>query len=66
VLGKDDADHIVHFVKILKITIGDAKKDKRQKIKSFAEKIPSHHRKLFSPTKYIKFDDTLLDILTAD
>jgi hypothetical protein len=63
ILGKDDADHIIYFIKILKTALNEGKKEKKAKIKAYADRIPSHHRKLFSPTKYIKFDEKLLNLL---
>ena len=66
ILGKDTCEHIHNFCKILKIAVSDAKKEKSQKIKSYASRADNHSRKLFSPTKYIKIDDKLLHKLGAE
>jgi hypothetical protein len=66
ILGKDTCEHIHNFCKILKIAVSDAKKEKAQKIKSYASRSDDHSRKLFSPTKYIKIDDKLLHKLGAE
>lgn len=63
ILGKGEVDHIVYFTKILKVAVSEGKKEKKQKIKIYSDKLPSKHRKLFSPTRYIKFDDKLLNLL---
>jgi hypothetical protein len=64
-LGKENYEHILLFNKILKTAVSDAKRDKPQKIKSFAAKLAQtqESRKVFSPTKYIKFDDKLVKAL---
>jgi hypothetical protein len=65
-LGKEDCSHIVVFIKILKIAISEAKRDKVAKIKALASRISDQDRKLFSPTRYIVFDDKLIDQLCSD
>lgn len=62
-LGKDECVHIVVFLKILRVATSDAKKEKPIKIRSLAARIPSGGRKLFSPTKYILFDEKLVNKL---
>jgi hypothetical protein len=64
-LGKDNYEHILLFNKILKTASSDAKRDKEQKIRSYAMRLAGadHTRKIFSPTKYIKFDDKLIKAL---
>jgi hypothetical protein len=53
----------VVFLKILRVATSDAKKEKPIKIRSLAARIPSGGRKLFSPTKYILFDEKLVNKL---
>lgn len=62
-LGKEECQHIVIFLKILRIAVSDTKKEKPVKIRSLAARIPSAGRKLFSPTKYILFDEKLVNKL---
>jgi tetratricopeptide (TPR) repeat protein len=63
ILGKDSCEHILHFIKILKIAVSDAKKDKVNKIKALAAKIPHTPQKLFTPTKFIRIDSKLINAL---
>ncbi len=64
-LGKDNYEHILLFIKILKTAVSDAKRDKPQKIKSYSLRLLTEtgSRKIFSPTKYIKFDEKLIKAL---
>jgi hypothetical protein len=62
-LGKEDCSHIISFLKILKIAMSDVKRDKVVKIKAIASRISDSSRKHFSPTKYIFFDDKVVNIL---
>ncbi len=64
-LGKENYEHILLFTKILKTAVSDAKRDKPQKIKGYALRLATEteSRKIFSPTKHIKFDDKLIKAL---
>jgi hypothetical protein len=64
-LGKDTCDHVLLFTKIMKIAISESKRNKYDKIKQLAEKMNSMEPPYFAPTKYIRFDDILLDKLAA-
>ncbi len=66
ILGKEDCSHIISFLKIMKIATSEAKKDKADKIRSIADKISDVDRRIFSPTKYIKIDDKLINLLCGD
>ncbi len=63
-LTKEDCSHITSFLKILKIAMSDVKRDKIVKIKAIASRISDSGRKSFSPTKYIVFDDRLINLLS--
>ncbi|MCS6968710.1 MAG: hypothetical protein RMJ44_08245 [Cytophagales bacterium] len=63
-VGKEECFHIVIFNKILKIATTDGKKDRIIKIRSLAARIPSLRKRLFSPTKYILFDEKLINKLS--
>lgn len=65
ILGKEKCDHVVNFIKILKTAISETKRDKKSKIRLLIEKTDNSHRKIFSPTRYIKFDDWLFERLFA-
>ncbi|AHM61650.1 hypothetical protein D770_16980 [Flammeovirgaceae bacterium 311] len=64
-LGKDTCDHVLIFTKIMKIAISESKRNKYDKIKQLAERINSMEPPYFAPTKYIRFDETLLEKLAA-
>lgn len=62
-LGKDANDHILLFSKILKTATSEAKKEKPIKIKQYAARMTHESRTIFSPTKFIRFDDKLIKAL---
>ncbi len=62
-LGKENCDDIVFFLKALKIVITDKSKAKSGKLKTVFEKIKQDNFTFFSPLNYIKLDDELIQKL---
>ncbi len=62
-LGKDNCEHVLVFTKVLKIAISESKRNKYEKIQQLAEKFKTIDAPYFAPTKYVKFDETLLQKL---
>jgi len=60
ILGKENCDHIVVFIKVLKTALSESKRNKAQKIDALVEKVNNSSRKLFSPTQYIRFDEGIV------
>ncbi len=65
ILGKDNCEHIIHFTKMLKISISDVTKSKFSKIKGLADKFLQSHKFIFAPTNLIKIDEDLIKKLSA-
>ncbi|MDW7695279.1 hypothetical protein R9C00_28180 [Flammeovirgaceae bacterium SG7u.111] len=66
-MGKDQCEDVVFFIKILKISISDAKRDKATKIKVMISKFESTvPKKLFSPTRLIVMDDKFVEALSVE
>ncbi|MCC5931810.1 MAG: hypothetical protein JJU28_21375 [Cyclobacteriaceae bacterium] len=65
-LGKDVCDHVVVFTKMMKISISDAKRNKKSKIESLADKFRSYKSRNFAPTLLIKADDEFVDALSSN
>jgi len=65
ILGKENCDDIVIFIKILKTSISDAKKDKANKIRNMVSKREAfENNRMFSPTNYIVMDDRFIELLS--
>lgn len=62
--GKDSCENIQVFLKILKITTSEAKKDKAKKIAALIPRLNSTKVNYFAPTKLIKLDDKFVNMLT--
>jgi hypothetical protein len=63
-LGKENCEDVVMFIKMLKISISPAKRDKSIKIRSIIMKFHMLDKdKLFSPTNYIRMDERFVDLL---
>lgn len=56
-IGKEQCEHILHFTKILKVSISDIKKNKYEKIKELADKISRMSSKQFAPTMLVRMDE---------
>lgn len=67
ILGKDNCEDIVIFIKMLKISISPAKRDKSNKIRSLITKYKAiEQKRFFSPTRFIRMDDRFVDLLGDD
>ncbi len=62
-LGKDECENIILFLKILKTATSDAKKEKVRKINSLIPKLKAVQVRYFSPVSLIKLDKKLVDKL---
>ncbi|MEN7550323.1 hypothetical protein AAG747_20555 [Rapidithrix thailandica] len=64
ILGKENCEDIVLFIKILKTAISESKRDKPGKMRALIEKYTSiNHNRLFNPTRFIRMDDTFIENL---
>jgi len=67
ILGKENCEDIVLFIKMLKISISPAKRDKSNKIRSLITKYKNlEQKRLFSPTHFIRMDERFIDLLGDD
>lgn len=62
--GKDDCENIQLFIKILKISVSEAKKEKAKKILAVIPKFSGLKVPYFAPTLLVKLDDNLVKKLT--
>lgn len=62
--GKDSCENIQLFIKILKISTSEAKKEKAKKINAILPRLSATTVKYFSPTKLIKLDERFVQKLT--
>lgn len=63
-MGKENCEDVVMFIKMLKISISPAKRDKSIKIRTLIMKFHMlDTEKLFSPTNYIRMDERFVDLL---
>jgi hypothetical protein len=62
--GKDACENIQLFIKILKISVSEAKKEKAKKIALIVPKFSGLTVNYFAPTLLVKLDDTLIRKLT--
>ena len=63
--GEDDCENVLLFLKILKIAVSEAKKEKPKKIAAMIPKFSTITVKYFAPTMLIKMDETFIENLTA-
>ncbi len=64
ILGKENCEDIVLFIKILKIAISPAKKDKAMKIRNLIGKLEAiKPKRLYSPTQFIEMDDKFVELM---
>ncbi|HZX73793.1 MAG TPA: hypothetical protein VFE57_05185 [Cyclobacteriaceae bacterium] len=54
--GKNECENVLYFVKILRVGVSEAKKEKQKKIKSLIPKFKTVQVNYFSPTTLIKMD----------
>jgi len=65
ILGKDACENVLIFLKILKIAVSEAKREKDKKISALIPKLKGMTVKYFSPTSYIRMDDKFVERLIA-
>jgi len=58
--GKDGCENIQLFIKILKISVSEAKKEKTKKISAVVPKLTGIKVSYFAPTLLVRFDDALV------
>ncbi|HEY5826572.1 MAG TPA: hypothetical protein VIT44_19510 [Cyclobacteriaceae bacterium] len=63
--GKDECENVLLFIKILKIAVSEAKKEKPKKISALIPKFKALTVSYFAPTTFIKMDEKFVDNLTA-
>jgi len=63
-LGKDACENIQLFIKILKIAVSEAKKEKAKKINAVIPKLSVAKTSYFAPTLLVKLDEKLVINLT--
>lgn len=64
ILGKENCESINIFLKILKISVSDVKRDKYSKIEALAEKFKRYKNHEFSPTALVKMDENFISRLS--
>lgn len=63
--GKDECENVLLFLKILKIAVSEAKKEKAKKINALIPKLKSTTVGYFAPTSLIRMDEQFVENLTA-
>jgi hypothetical protein len=63
--GKDECENIHLFIKVLKISVSEAKKEKAKKISAILPKLTGLKVNYFAPTMLVKLDDSLVTKLSA-
>lgn len=64
-LGKDDCENVLLFLKMLKIATSESKHDKEKKILSVIPRIKAIELDYFAPTRLVKLDDAFVNALVA-
>ena len=64
-IGKDACENVLTFLKILKIAVSEAKKEKHKKISALIPKFRSITVNYFAPTYLIRMDDKFVERLIA-
>ena len=62
--GKDACENILLFLKVLKISTSEAKKEKAKKINALVPRLTTITVNYFAPTRLIKLDDKFVRLLT--
>jgi hypothetical protein len=62
--GKDSCENIQLFIKVLKISVSEAKKEKAKKITALAPRFATLQVNYFAPTMLVKMDENLIKKLT--
>lgn len=64
-IGKDACENVLTFLKILKIAVSEAKKEKKKKISALIPKFVAMKVNYFAPTSYIRMDGPFIQRLIA-
>ncbi|HBK89152.1 MAG: hypothetical protein U0289_13645 [Cyclobacteriaceae bacterium] len=64
-IGKDACENVLTFLKILKIAVSEAKKEKHKKISALIPKFQSMTVGYFAPTSFIRMDEKFVERLIA-
>jgi|SRR6478735_7987217 len=64
-LGKEDCVHVMIFIKIMKISLNEAKKGKATKIQGQLSKLTKVMPVYYTPLRYFKLDETLVTRLVG-
>jgi hypothetical protein len=65
IIGKDACENVLTFLKILKIAVSEAKKEKHKKISAMIPRFKSLIVGYFAPTSYIRMDEKFVERLIA-
>ena len=63
--GKDTCENVLLFIKILKIAVSEAKKEKAKKINALIPKFKATSVSYFAPTSLIRMDDQFVENLIS-
>lgn len=63
--GKDACENVLLFIKILKIAVSEAKKEKAKKINALIPKFKSTSVNYFAPTSLIRMDEQFVEALIS-
>ena len=64
-IGKDACENVLTFLKILKIAVSEAKKEKQKKIMALIPKLKAISVNYFAPTYFIRMDEKFVARLIA-
>jgi hypothetical protein len=65
IIGKDACENVLMFLKILKIAVSEAKREKDKKISALIPKLKGMKVNYFSPTSFVRMDDKFVERLIA-
>lgn len=65
IIGKDACGNVLIFLKILRIAVSEAKKEKHKKISALIPRFKSLTVNYFAPTTYIRMDEKFVERLIA-
>ena len=65
IIGKDACENVLTFLKILKIAVSEAKREKHKKISALIPRFKSLSVGYFAPTSFIRMDEKFVERLIA-
>ena len=65
IIGKENCEHLVNLVKILRMYTSSVKKGKNQDLKALVEQIKVNKKQYFTPSAFINYDEELFSRLEA-